>query len=209
VAMILELLYSNNFDGSIKIIKNIDSVSNLDYKINSYDLLESYYDAHIFNTDDVFILGAFRTSAKLQIYDFFNNLYNNELEKCCFKNIISPKSYISSSTKMGKGVIVSHNCTLDSFVIVGDFVTINRNSSIGHHTKLGNFVTLNPNCHIAGNCDIGNNVQICMSTTIIDDIKIGNNSIIGANSFVNKNVPDNVLVYGSPAKIIKYLEKKI
>jgi galactoside O-acetyltransferase len=37
-------------------------------------------------------------------------------------------------------------------------------------------------------------------------VTIGENTIIGAHSFVNKDIPDNVLAYGSPVKIIKSLE---
>ena len=37
-------------------------------------------------------------------------------------------------------------------------------------------------------------------------VTVGKNSIIGAYSFVNKDIPDNVLAYGTPCKIIKSLE---
>ena len=50
---------------------------------------------------------------------------------------------------------------------------------------------------------IGNNVNLGANVCIIGDIRIGNNVIVGAGAVVVKDVPDNVVVAGNPAKIIK------
>lgn len=50
---------------------------------------------------------------------------------------------------------------------------------------------------------IGNNVSIGANANIIGDIAIGDNVIIGAGSVVVKDVPDNCVVVGNPAKVIK------
>lgn len=51
---------------------------------------------------------------------------------------------------------------------------------------------------------IGNNVVLGANVNILGDITIGNNVIIGAGSVVTKSIPDNAIVAGNPAKIIKY-----
>ena len=48
---------------------------------------------------------------------------------------------------------------------------------------------------------IGNNVQIGANSTILKGVTIGNNVIVGAMSLVNKDIPDNCIVYGIPIKI--------
>ena len=50
---------------------------------------------------------------------------------------------------------------------------------------------------------IGKNTWIGESVTILKGVSIGNNCIIGANSIVTKDIPDNVIIVGSPARIIK------
>jgi len=50
------------------------------------------------------------------------------------------------------------------------------------------------------------NCRIGTHSTIMPNITIGKNSIIGAYSFVNINIPDNVMAFGIPVKIIKKLE---
>lgn len=87
----------------------------------------------------------------------------------------------------------------------------------------GDFVHIKPNCRIGGNCSIlpgvvignkylnsdesqvtiGENCYIGLGTRIFGNISIGNNVIIGANSVITKDIPDNAIVGGVPAKIIK------
>lgn len=51
---------------------------------------------------------------------------------------------------------------------------------------------------------IGNNVTVCCGAKIIGDVKVGNNVTVGANAVVTKDIPDNAVVVGIPAHIIKY-----
>jgi acetyltransferase-like isoleucine patch superfamily enzyme len=46
-----------------------------------------------------------------------------------------------------------------------------------------------------------------MGSNIIDNVKIGKNVIIGAGSLVTKDIPDNVVAYGNPCKIVRKNEK--
>lgn len=54
---------------------------------------------------------------------------------------------------------------------------------------------------------IGDNVFIGMKSTILKGVHIGNNVIIGANSLVNKDIPDNCVAAGNPCKVIMGLEE--
>ena len=53
---------------------------------------------------------------------------------------------------------------------------------------------------------IGDNVKIFSNACIIGDVVIGNNVIVGAGAVVVKDVPDNAVVVGNPARIIRYVE---
>ncbi|MCF5894076.1 hypothetical protein K3H42_02930 [Aeromonas veronii] len=58
--------------------------------------------------------------------------------------------------------------------------------------------------NVKGNVIIGKNVWICDGVKILSGVVIGNNSVVAANSVVVSSVPDNCLVAGIPAKVIKF-----
>lgn len=90
---------------------------------------------------------------------------------------------------------------------------------IGNKVTIGQFVSILDHDHkydfSKGNLQldgyktspvrIGNNVWIADKCTVLRGVKIGNNVVIGANTLVNKDVPDNVLFAGNPGRIIKKL----
>lgn len=69
-----------------------------------------------------------------------------------------------------------------------------------------------PDFDTFGKIKIGNNVYIDNCALILPGVLIGNNVIVGAGSVVTKSVPDNVIIAGNPARIIRYVndyEKKM
>ncbi|MCQ1853815.1 gamma carbonic anhydrase family protein [Neorhizobium galegae] len=74
-------------------------------------------------------------------------------------------------------------------------VTIGENCTIGHHA-------------IIHGCSIGDNSLVGMGATILNGAKIGRNCLVGANALVTegKEFPDNSLIVGSPAKVMRVLD---
>lgn len=109
------------------------------------------------------------------------------------------------------GVEIQNGCNILSGVKISNDVKIGTgtivyyNSIVTHDVQVGDFCEISPNVTLLGRCKIGNYCKIGSGSTILPDLSIGNNVIIGAGSLVTKVIPDNVLVYGSPAKIIKYI----
>ncbi|MGB5982579.1 MAG: serine acetyltransferase [Nonlabens sp.] len=87
-------------------------------------------------------------------------------------------------------------------------VVIHRNSILGKNCKIGSGVTIGGRSGHPKVPIIGDNVYLATGSKILGPIKIGNNVTVGANAVVINNVPDNAIVAGIPAKIIRIENEK-
>lgn len=136
-----------------------------------------------------------------RIAEYFITKYQIPDER--FIPLIHPSSVTANGFVYGAGLHISPLSVVAPYCTFGRFVVINRQVSVGHHTVLRDYVSINPGVTISGICDIGEHTSIGAGATILDKIKIGANSIIGAGSVVTRDIPDGVIAYGSPAKIIR------
>lgn len=97
------------------------------------------------------------------------------------------------SNQVGKNLMIWHG-----FSSIINAQSIGDNCSIWQQVTIGNKLDDGEAKPI-----IGNNVKICAGAIAIGDIKIGNNVIIAAGAVVTKDIPDNCVVAGVPAKLLK------
>ncbi|MEK7502680.1 MAG: NeuD/PglB/VioB family sugar acetyltransferase [Patescibacteria group bacterium] len=132
-----------------------------------------------------------------------------ELEgKFSFAESIHPSTFIGENVNRGRDLVVSPGAILTRDISIGKHVLINIGATINHDCFIGNFVTISPGVNIAGKVSIGEGSFIGIGAIIIHGIKIGKHTIIGAGSVVVSDIPDNSLVYGNPAKVVRRLTEK-
>lgn len=105
---------------------------------------------------------------------------------------------IFPESRIGKGFYIGHigGIVVNPHAIIGDNVNILKGVLIGY----------NPRGKYKGNPIIGNNVWIGSNAVIVGGINIGNNVLIAPNTLVNRNVPDNSVVFGNPMSIKQNLK---
>jgi acetyltransferase-like isoleucine patch superfamily enzyme len=81
-------------------------------------------------------------------------------------------------------------------------VVVEDNVQIGSHCSIYSISTID---NSYGKVVLKNNCRIGSHSTILPGVSIGKNSIIGAHSLVNKDIPNNVVAFGVPAKVVRKL----
>ncbi|MFJ5717813.1 acetyltransferase [Neobacillus sp. NPDC093127] len=123
-----------------------------------------------------------------------------------FITAIHPSAIIGKNVEIGEGTVVVGGAIINPNTNIGEHCIINTKSAIDHDVRVGNFSTVAPGVTIGGNVVIGALSTISMGVNIIQKINIGNCTLIGAGSTVIKDIPDGVLAYGLPAKVIRKRE---
>jgi hypothetical protein len=118
-------------------------------------------------------------------------------------SLIDPTVPQCRSLAHGPGLFVNAGCTLGAASEFGEWVFINRGASIGHHARFGDFVSVGPGAVVSGSVKLGRGCVIGAGAVVLPELSIGSNSVVGAGSVVTKDVPDNCLVLGVPAKVVR------
>ena len=94
-------------------------------------------------------------------------------------------------------------CIINPKSKIEDFVFFATGAQVDHDCNIGNFSSISAGSITGGYVTLGDYSAITLGVTICDRLTIGSNTVVGAGSLVLNDVPDNVLVYGNPAKIIR------
>lgn len=131
-----------------------------------------------------------------------------ELADCNIRlsTVIHPKAIVSQSAELGDGVYIGPNSVVEGGCRIGDCTIINCGASVCHECQIGSAVSVCPGVVIGGKTVIGDRSWIGIGATCIDKIRIGSCSYVGAGAVVVADVPDNVLVVGVPARVVKCVD---
>ena len=132
--------------------------------------------------------------------DLYNYLLSYGLEPL---TAMHPTAFIANTVKIGSGSQILANSTICVDGRLGKCCIINTGSIIDHECVLEDGVHIAPGASLAGCVHIGKYTMIGTGAVILPRINIGEHVVVGAGSVVTKNITDNCIVYGNPAKVIK------
>lgn len=151
-------------------------------------------------------LSNVRVGENVKIFDFVN----------AYNCTIGDNSKVGAFVEIQKNVIIGKNCKISSHTFICEGVKIGNDVFIGHGV-----VFINDIFPRATNKDgipqtesdwkvietfIEDGASIGSNATILCGITIGRNALVGAGSVVTKNVSENTVVAGVPARVIKFID---
>lgn len=170
--------------------------------LSTYKILRTFEDVkRIFLQDNRFVLGLGGPINRYKLSMTFQK-FGGSLE-----SIISPFAQIGDhDVKLGRGLNVMTYSIIYNNVSIGEGSLINSACSIHHDVTVGKYCELSPGSRLLGNSIIGDYCQIGSNAVVLPSVRIGSNVIIGAGAVVTKDIPNNSLVVGIPARVIKAID---
>jgi UDP-N-acetylbacillosamine N-acetyltransferase len=143
------------------------------------------------------ILGIGNCRARLELSEF-----------ACRKGfqlptIIHPGAVVASDSSISCGSVILAGAIVNSAARIGDNVIVNTAASVDHECLIEDGVHIGPGVHLGGRVFVGRAAWVGIGATVRDGVTIGAGAMVGAGSVVVNNIPEGVLAYGVPARVVK------
>ncbi len=119
---------------------------------------------------------------------------------------IHPTAIHANDVKIEQGTVVMAAAVINPGSKIGKHCIVNTAAIVDHDAIIEDYVHISPNATLAGNVTLKEGAWVGAGAVIIQGITVGSWAVIGAGAVVIKDVPDNAVVLGNPARIIKYIK---
>jgi sugar O-acyltransferase (sialic acid O-acetyltransferase NeuD family) len=120
-----------------------------------------------------------------------------------FVNAIHPSVITASGVRIGVGVVAMAGVIFNPGARLGDFTFFATGAQIEHDCEIDDYASVSAGTILGGYVKIGKYSAVTLGVTIVDRVSIGENTVVGAGALVTRSLPDNVLAYGSPARVVR------
>jgi UDP-N-acetylbacillosamine N-acetyltransferase len=116
---------------------------------------------------------------------------------------IHPSATVAADASFGSGTVIAAGSVVNPGARVGKNVIINTCASVDHESVIEDGVHLSPGVRLGGRVTIERGTWVGIGSTVNANVHIGSGSLIGAGSVVVRDIPDGVVAYGVPARIVR------
>jgi sugar O-acyltransferase (sialic acid O-acetyltransferase NeuD family) len=120
-----------------------------------------------------------------------------------FINAIHPSTIFGREARLGTGVVIMPGVVINNDTVIEDGSFLATSSSIDHDSVLRPFASVSAGVTVGGGVRIGECSFLALGSKIISDTSIGDHSVIGAGAVVVQDIPDHVVAYGVPARVVR------
>lgn len=120
--------------------------------------------------------------------------------------IVHPSAVLGHEATLGEGSIVLAGAVVGNGCVIGPGVLLGIHSSIDHDGVMADHASLGPGATTGGTVRIGRATAVGLGASLIHGVTIGDDTVVGAGSLVLEDVPDRVVAYGVPARVIRTRE---
>lgn len=120
-----------------------------------------------------------------------------------FETVIHPQASVSSFARLGRGCVALAGAAIGAGAEIGEHVFLLQGAIISHDCRVGEHVSVASGACLSGGVQVGTASYIGANASVRSGVKIGTRSLVGIGSVVLKDVPDNTIVVGNPARVLR------
>lgn len=117
--------------------------------------------------------------------------------------VTHPTAVVARSATIGRGATLLAGAIVNAGAVLGDNVLINTGAIVEHDCRIADHVHVATGARLASTVTVGEGTHVGIGSTIRQCLRIGANTVVGAGAVVVSDVPDNVVVVGVPARILR------
>ena len=117
--------------------------------------------------------------------------------------IVAPSAVVSPTAALGRGTVVLPGAIVNAEAHLGENVIVNSRAVVEHDCVVGDHTHIATGACLSGGVRVGSDSLIGAGSVVRQYISIGNNVVVGANACVVRNVPDGLVVVGTPARSLQ------
>jgi acetyltransferase EpsM len=116
---------------------------------------------------------------------------------------VHPSAVVATDVVVGPGTVIVAGAVVGPGSMLGENVIVNTLAGLSHDGLVGNGVHICPGACLGGWAEVGEGSWIGIGATLRDRVKVGRNTVIGAGAVVLRDIPDEVVAYGVPARVVR------
>lgn len=156
---------------------------------------------------------------KLSAVHIENNAVNSAIPMLDVKNLharVEPGAILREGVEIGDNAVIMMGAVLNIGARVGEGTMIDMGAILGGRATVGKRSHIGANAVLAGVIEppsatpviVGDDVLVGANAVVLEGVQVGNRAVIAAGAIVTQNVPENAVVAGAPARVIKYRDEK-
>lgn len=122
--------------------------------------------------------------------------------------LLHPAATVSQSAQLGRGTVVMAGAIVNPDARIGIGVIVNSGAVVEHDAEIGDYAHVAPNAAMGGASHLGSFSHLGLGAIVLQRVHIGSYTMVGAGAVVVKNLPDQVVAIGVPARIHRQLGHK-